>query len=180
LSFDQTDRRQATPGRQTKHRRGFHLELDPMTPTLVHIADFLVQVGAPIVVGETSLGLRRVVPITGGTIQGSRLNGTILNAGADYQIIGPDGFTRLEARYVARLDDGSLVYIENCGVRFGPPEAMARIARGEPVDPAQIYFRSTPRFETAAAAHQWLTRPLFIASGARHPDRVALSVFEVG
>lgn len=151
-----------------------------MTPTLAHIADFLVEVGAPIAIGETGQGLRRVVPITGGIIQGPRLNGTILDAGADYQIIGPDGFTRLEARYAARLDDGTLIYIDNCGVRFGPPEAMARITRGEPVDPAEIYFRSAPRFETAAPAYQWLTRPLFIAAGARYPDRVALSVFEVG
>ena len=151
-----------------------------MTPTLTHIADFLVEVGPPIAVGETAQGLRRVVPITGGTIQGARLNGTILNAGADFQIIGPDGFTRLEARYVARLDDGTLVYVENCGVRFGPPEVMARLTRGEPVDPAEVYFRSAPRFETAEPAYQWLTRPLFIAAGARYPDRVALSVFEVG
>jgi hypothetical protein len=69
-----------------------------MTPTLTHIADFLVLVGAPIAVGETAQGLRRVVPITGGVIQGAKLNGTILNAGADYQVIGADGFTRLEAR----------------------------------------------------------------------------------
>jgi Protein of unknown function (DUF3237) len=151
-----------------------------MTPTLTHIADFLVEVGQPIAIGETGQGLRRVVPITGGTVQGPRLRGAILNAGADSQIIGPDGFTRLEARYVLRLDDGALVYVENSGIRFGPPDVMARITRGEPVDPAQVYFRSTPRFETAAPAHQWLTRPLFIASGARHPDRVALSVFEVG
>ena len=151
-----------------------------MTPTLTHIADFLVEVGQPIAIGETTQGLRRVVPITGGTIGGPRLRGTILNAGADSQIIGPDGFTRLEARYVLRLDDGALVYVENSGVRFGSPEVMAKITRGEPVDPALVYFRSTPRFETAARAWQWLTRPLFIASGARHPDRVALSVFEVG
>jgi Protein of unknown function (DUF3237) len=151
-----------------------------MTPTLTHVAEFLVEVGAPIAVGETAQGLRRVVPITGGVIHGERLNGTILNAGADYQVIAQDGFTRLEARYLARLDDGSMVYIENTGVRFGPPEVMARITRGEPVDPGEVYFRSTPRFETAAPAHQWLTRPLFIASGARNPDRVALSVIEVG
>jgi Protein of unknown function (DUF3237) len=151
-----------------------------MTPTLTHIADFLVEVGAPIVVGETAQGLRRVVPITGGVIRGARLNGTILNAGADSQVIGPDGFTRLEARYVARLDDGGMVYVENCGVRFGAPAVMARITRGEPVDPAEVYFRTTPRFETAEPAHLWLTRPLFIATGARYPDRVALSVFEVG
>ena len=151
-----------------------------MTPALTHIADFLVEVGAPIAVGETGQGLRRVVPIIGGTIRGERLMGTILNAGADFQIIGADGFTRLEARYVARLDDGSLLYVDNRGVRFGPPEAMARIARGDPVDPAEIYFRSTPRFETANPQHSWLTRPLFIATGARYPDKVALSVCEVG
>lgn len=151
-----------------------------VTPTLTHIADFLVEVGAPIAIGETAQGLRRVVPITGGIITGGRLNGTILKAGADFQIIGADGFTQVEARYVARLDDGALVYVENRGVRFGPPDVMARMTRGEPVDPAQVYFRSTPRFETAAPAHRWLTRPLFIAAGARYPDRVALSVFEVG
>lgn len=151
-----------------------------MTPALTHIADFRVEVGAPIAIGETAEGLRRVVPITGGTIKGARLNGAILNAGADFQIIGPDGFTRLEARYVARLDDGALLYVENRGVRFGSPDTMARINCGEQVDPSQVYFRSTPRFETAASAHQWLTRPLFLAAGARYPDWVALSVFEVG
>ena len=67
-------------------------------------ADFLVEVGAH-TVGETAQGLRRLVPIIGGVIQGARLKGTILHAGADFQVIGPDGFTRLEARYVARLDD---------------------------------------------------------------------------
>ena len=108
-----------------------------MTPTLTHIADFLVEVGQPITIGETGQGLRRVVPITGGTVQGPRLRGAILNAGADSQIIGPDGFTRLEARYVLRLDDGALVYVENCGIRFGSPEVMAKITRGEPVDPAR-------------------------------------------
>jgi hypothetical protein len=151
-----------------------------MTPNLTHVADFLVDVGAPIAVGETGQGLRRVVPIIGGLIRGDRLKGTILNAGADYQVIGSDGFTRLEARYVAQLDDGSMLYIENSGVRFGPPSAMERLTRGEAVDPAEIYFRSMPRFETSAPAHHWLMRPLFIASGARRPNRVELAVFEVG
>ena len=57
---------------------------------------------------------------------------------------------------------------------------MARIAQGEPVDPAKVYFRTMPRFEAAAVGYQWLTRPLFLATGARHPDRVELHVHEVG
>jgi len=151
-----------------------------MTPTLTHIADFTVVVGAPISIGETREGLRRVVPILGGSITGPRLAGKILPAGADYQLIRPDGFSSLDARYAAQLDDGALLYIVNTGVRFGPPEVMARITRGEAVDPDSVYFRTRPRFETAAPAYQWLLKPLFLATGARHPDRVELRLFEVG
>ncbi len=74
---------QASWARRERIIAGAHL----LTPTLTHIADFLVEIGAPIAVGETAHGLRRVVPIIGGVIQGVRLNGTILNAGADYQVI---------------------------------------------------------------------------------------------
>lgn len=149
-------------------------------PDLTFVADLSVEIGPPIAVGDVPEGLRRVIPILGGTIRGPRLNGTILSAGADYQIIRPDGYTTLEARYVAKLDDGAMIYIVNTGVRFGPPEIMAAITRGEPVDPAQVYFRTTPHFETGALAWQWLTRPLFLATAARHPDRVAVTVYQVG
>ena len=151
-----------------------------MPPTLTHIADVAIQVGQPITVGEMPDGLRRLVPILGGTIQGPRLKGAIVPAGADYQLIRRDGYTTLDARYVARLNDGAMIYIVNTGVRFGPPEVMARIINGELVDPTQIYFRTTPRFETASPTYEWLTRPLFLASGARHPDRVEIAIFEVG
>jgi hypothetical protein len=81
---------------------------------------------------------------------------------------------------VIETDAGELIYVENSGLRHGPPEAMARLARGEPVDPALIYCRTTPRFETAAPGLQWLARDLFVASAARFPDRVALRVYRVG
>ena len=151
-----------------------------MHPTLAHIADFTIQIGQPITVGQTQEGLRRVIPILGGHIAGPRLKGTILAAGADYQLIQPDGYTTLDARYTARLDDGVMIYIVNVGVRFGPPEVMARILQGDIVDPDQVYFRTTPHFETSSPDYQWLTRKLFLASGARHPDRVEIQVFEVG
>jgi hypothetical protein len=151
-----------------------------MPPSLTHIADIRVLIAAPIAVGETTEGLRRVIPIIGGTINGARLNGTVMAAGADYQVIRADGYTTLDARYVVRLDDGALVYVVNTGVRFGPPDVMARITRGEIVDPSEVYFRTTPRFETASAEYQWLTRPLFLASAARHPTHVEITVFEVG
>jgi len=149
-------------------------------PSLRHFADISVEVGAPVAIGETAEGLRRIVPILGGTLRGDKLKGKILAAGADYQVIRQDGFTTLDARYAAELDDGALIYIVNQGVRFGPPEVMAKITRGEPVDPGDVYFRTIPRFETAASAHRWMMRPLFLATGARHPDRVEMRIFEVG
>lgn len=151
-----------------------------MMPVLTHTADIRVLIAVPIAVGETHEGLRRIIPIIGGTIQGPRLSGSVLAAGADYQVIRPDGYTTLDARYVVRLDDGALIYVVNTGVRFGPPAVMARIANGEIVDPAEVYFRTTPRFETESEDYQWLTRPLFLASAARYPDHVEISVFEVG
>ncbi len=149
-------------------------------PALTHLADIAIRVAAPIAIGETTDGLRRIVPIIGGQISGPRLSGEILAAGADYQLIRPDGYTTLDARYAARLDDGAMIYIVNLGIRFGPREVMQRITHGEVADPDLVYFRTTPRFETAAPAWAWLTRPLFVGSGARYPDRVEISVFEVG
>ena len=96
---------------------------------LEFLADFLIDVAAPITIGETAEGLRRIVPILGGRISGPRLSGTILPAGADYQLIRPDGYTTLDARYTARLDDGAMLYIVNIGVRFGPPDHARRAGR---------------------------------------------------
>src|SRR5690242_10524136 len=107
-----------------------------MTPSLTHIADFKVDIAAPIVVGETEQGLRRIIPILGGSVSGPRLRGEIVPGGADFQLIQAGGYTTLEARYVLKLEGDALVYVVNQGVRFGPPEVMARIQRGEIVDPS--------------------------------------------
>lgn len=147
-------------------------------PALVPIADLLVEVGAPLDIGETGIGVRRIVPIIGGRVAG-RLNGAVLAGGADWQLLRADGMTEVEARYTLALADGALVYIENAGIRHGPPEAMERLRRGEPVDPALIYFRTVARFETAAPHYAWLTRMLVIGVGARRPTRVEIALFAV-
>jgi hypothetical protein len=149
------------------------------TPQLEHVADLVVTIHAPIEIGRISGNLRRMIPIASGEVKGPKLFGKIVSGGADYQMLRADGVSELEARYVIELNDGGLVYVENRGIRFGPPELMEKIRRGEPVDPALIYFRSTPRFETAAPGYEWLMRHLFLCSGARYPDRVELRFFQV-
>jgi hypothetical protein len=148
-------------------------------PRLERVADLDVALAPPIEVGETGIGQRRLIAITGGTVAGSALNGRILPGGADFQIIRPTGITELVARYVIEADDGALVYVENSGIRHGPPELMEKLRRGEAVDPNLIYFRTAPRFETASPRLQFLTRRLFFGVGARWPDRVTLAVWMV-
>jgi hypothetical protein len=152
-----------------------------MAPALAtkYVFSLAIKVGAPIVAGDTGHGVRRVIPVLGGEVRGPGMKGTIFPVGADFQTIRPSGFTELEAKYAFEMEDGAVIYIENIGIRFGPKELLDRIAKGEVVDPALIYFRSVPRFETGAEKYRWLMENLFVGVGSRHPDRVELDVHQV-
>jgi hypothetical protein len=129
--------------------------------------------------GNTPYGERRVIDIAGGRVHGARLNGRILPGGTDRQIIRTDGVTDLTARYSIETDSGGLILVNSDGLRHGPPEVLAAIARGEPVAPDSYYFRSVLRFETADPASKWLNRIIALATGAREQQRVRLDVYEV-
>jgi hypothetical protein len=151
----------------------------PIATSLDHICDVAVKVAKPFEIGDVGTGERRIIDILGGSIAGPKFSGKVLPGGADFQIIRPNGFTILEARYAIEANDGALVYVENNGVRFGAPDVMAKIKRGEPVDPAQVYFKSVIRFETAAEQYRWMMESIFVCSGARRPDAVELSIFRL-
>ncbi len=144
-----------------------------------YVFSLAIKIGAPVVAGDFGYGVRRIIPILGGEVRGAGITGTILPHGADFQTIRPNGFTELEAKYAFETDDGAIVYIENLGIRFGPKQLLDRIARGEVVDPASIYFRSVPKFETGAEKYRWLMQNLFVGVGARYPDRVEIDVHQV-
>ncbi len=129
--------------------------------------------------GDTPLGRRRIIGIIGGAFSGARLSGRVLPGGADWQLIRADGVAWLDARYTLETSDGALIYVNNRGYRHGPKEALERLARGEDVDPALYYMRTTPWFETAAPAYTWLNRIVCVGTGARRADRVELEFFEV-
>jgi len=129
--------------------------------------------------GDTPMGRRRIIPITGGTCSGARLSGKVLPGGADWQVIRPDGVAHLDARYSIETADGALVYVRNRGYRHGPPEVMARLARGEAVDPALYYMRTTPWFETGDARYAWLNRIVCVGSGMRLASAVRIDFYAV-
>jgi hypothetical protein len=148
-------------------------------PALSFVAEIRVDVGQPITVGETGAGLRRVIPILGGTVGGPRLAGRVVPGGADFQSLRADGVMELEAKYVLEATSGALIYVVNRGLRHGPAEAIERLMRGEPVDPKLIYFRAAPAFETAAPDFKWMMQSLFVCTGARLPTQVLLSLYEI-
>lgn len=138
-----------------------------------------ITLAPPQELGDTPLGRRRIIGITGGRFAGERLSGRVLPGGADWQVIRADGAADLDARYTLETEDGALVYVRNCGIRHGPPEVLRELGAGRAVDPARYYMRTTPRFETGDARYAWLNRILCVATGARRPAAVELDVFEV-
>jgi len=128
--------------------------------------------------GDIGNGVRRIIPIVGGEVKGE-VNGKVLPFGADFQIIRPNELIELEAKYAFETDDGAVVYVENKGIRFGPLELLQKLKRGEPVDPNLIYFRTVPKFETGAEQYRWLMQHIFVATAARHADRIVIDVHQV-
>lgn len=152
-------------------------------PTLELIAELTVTVAAPIeagdVQGASTRGKRRTIPITGGTMRG-RLSGRVLAGGADFQLVVSETMALLDARYTLELDSGVRIFVQNHALRRGSAEAIAKLVRGESVDPAEIYFRCVPTFEVSDPSLKWLTESIFIGTGARFPDRVEIAFYRVG
>ncbi|MBV1698242.1 MAG: DUF3237 domain-containing protein [Hyphomicrobiales bacterium] len=148
-------------------------------PTLEFIFAANVLVGLPLDFGDVGKGGRRVVPITGGEFSGPNVRGRVLAGGADWQILRSDGVAELEARYSLQTDDGALIEVRNLALRHGPPEIIAALAAGQPVDPASYYFHGATFFTTSAARYAWMTRHIIVASGERRPDLVKLKFYRV-
>ena len=129
--------------------------------------------------GRTPYGERRVIGITGGTVQGRKLNGRILPGGADWQIIRNDGVIDLDARYALKEERGGVIRVVSQGYRHGPPDVLAALGRGETVDPASYFFRSIMRFETGAPELSWLNKTIAVASAERRERQVILHAYKL-
>ncbi len=150
-----------------------------MTPEFRHVCDIEVDVGPIRDLGATPHGRRRIIQILGGTVRGPRLEADIVPGGADWQYVRADGVVELEARYSMKTKDNIEIAVINRGLRRASPEIMERLSRGEAVDPALVYCRTAPTFEAPAGPYEWLNRSLFVATAARLPDKVQITVFEI-
>jgi len=72
-----------------------------------------VKIANMINVGESKRGVRRVIPIIGGTFAGTKIKGEVLSGGEDCQLVRLDGDTELNARYLLKTDDGYVIQVTN-------------------------------------------------------------------
>ena len=138
-----------------------------------------VVVTGPQKVGAGPHGTRITVPITEGHFEGPRLRGRVLPGGGDWTLLRADGVLELDLRVTLETDDGALIHMTSMGIRHGPGEVIAALARGETVDPSTYYFRTLPRFETGHPKYGFLNRLLCVASGDRRPNGPIYTVDEI-
>lgn len=153
---------------------------DATPPGLSYLATIDVDVDAPITIGTTVDGLRKVVPIRGGKVSGPEISGEVLDAGADFQQYPSETVAYLAADYVLRTDDGHHILVENRALRTGSSSDLNKLMNGEQVDPERIYFRCVPRLSAdQSGPYAWLSDVLFIGSGVRSPNGVRIDIFQV-
>jgi hypothetical protein len=152
----------------------------PAPPALIPMTQVRCEVGALVTLGAAKHGERRYVPLGGGTVRGPELNGTLVEGGVDWQVARSDGALEIAAHYVIRTDDGALVEVQSDGLRHGPAEVMARLARGDAVGRDEYFFRTVVRFTTGAPQWLHLNKVLAIAVGQREARAVLLDFYRIG
>lgn len=127
-------------------------------PRVEFVFEARVTLSPATVVGETAMGRRQYIPITGGTVAGPKFKGQVIPGGWDYQLRTAGGCGTISADYFWRAEDGAVIHILNEGMMC--PGG----AQGE-----RTWLH--PRFEAPKGPHEWLTRGSFVAS--LEPDRPA-------
>ena len=149
-------------------------------PRLTLVYRVEAALAEPLDLGETARGRRRIAAWASGSFSGPDIAGTVMpGVSADWQIILPDGTTLANLRYTLQTDDGGLLYVRSHGVRHGSPDVLARLARGEEVDPSEYTFRTATEIETAVPELDWLNKGVFVSVGGRQPTGVIYETYLV-
>ena len=122
------------------------------TPTLEFVFEENVTLAKGIPVGETALGKRIIIPITGGTFKGPKINGTIMAGGWDWQLVRADGCTHIKADYMIKTDDGAIINVLNQGF-------ACKDESGKPIP-----LRTFPVFEPPLGKYEWLGKHAFVGT----------------
>ena len=108
-----------------------------------------VTLDPAVVLGDTAIGYRQYIPITGGTVAGPRLKGQVVPGGFDFQLThAASKCTQLSADYFLKAEDGTLIHVFNEGL----------VCPGAP----RTIFR--PKLEAPKGTYDWMTQATFVAT----------------
>jgi hypothetical protein len=153
--------------------------MTPATPGLERVFQIEAEIEAPRGSGPSPLGERLHIPILGGTVRGPRLQGRVLAGGSDWPVVGPDGISRIDARYSIEAEDGTLIYLVNRGMRTSSDAVRQRMRAGDVVPPEDYYMRSVAVFDAPDGPHRWLSEHIFLCSVAPAGKVVRIDVYLV-
>jgi hypothetical protein len=127
------------------------------------LCTLLVELGEAQVIGEGPHGVRRIVPLIGGKIEGPKIKGEVLPFGADWVLVRPDGVFQLDVRATIRTDDDELIYVGYKGI----------------FDSSRDYFRVTPFFETSSEKYSWLNKIISVGIGKPGEGKVEYEIYQI-
>ena len=130
-------------------------------------------------VGQSPLGVRTVVPVSGGLFNGPVIEGVVLPGGADWVLVEPDGSFRIDVRLNLQTKDEQNIYMNYQGFFHASQEVLERYYRRELLDDNEYYLRTSVRFETSSAQYSWLNHKICVASGQQTKTGVLYSVYQV-
>ena len=123
------------------------------------LMELLLDVDPQLDAGHTS-----IAPVTGGSFDGARLNGTVHGGGADW-ITQVSGHSSLDVRITLETNDGAIIYMTYKGV----------VARSD----SGLYWRVTPVFNTSSEKYDWLNHKVFVGKSKQVEGKVAYDIFEI-
>jgi hypothetical protein len=117
-------------------------------------------------VGNTQFGHRRQLDVSGGTITGDKLKGTVLTGGLDYELTLSNGAMELEEVLIWKTSDNVSIFTRICGVAAAGDSAV----------------RIVPDIEApTAGSYNWLNTTKLV--GTRVVDaaggKITLTVYDV-
>jgi hypothetical protein len=139
---------------------------------LVYEFTFTAQLADKVAVGEGPFGTRSIREVLGGTARGERIRGRVGTGGADWVLVGPDGYGRLDVRLTIHTDDGANIYVQYFGVIEYTDAARAANAGRRSSEWHEHYFRTAPRLESGDPRYEWVNQTVFVAEGRLHPGPV--------
>ena len=149
-----------------------------MEPVLEYVFEIRARIDPEHHIGRGPEEKLSFTPVSGGSVAGPRLSGEVLSGGGDWAV-ERFGTAQLDARYLIRTDDGSVIDIRNRGYFRASADVLARMDAGEdvPEDEPGLYFRTAPVFQTDAPQHRWLAENQFVGLARDEDGHVCVRVF---